>query len=305
MISERRAEVYLLLTTVFWSGTFVFTKFALDNTDPVFFVTLRFALAALLCLALWYKKLRTLEHDAMQAGVILGAFYGIGFFFQTWGLQYTTISKSAFITGMVVVFIPATNYILQRKKVEFVHTLALIIAIAGMYFLTNPDLGALNYGDVMTLCASILWSFYIPYLDKVSTVHATRENFTEQLVTIQFTTTLLLGILVHIVVYSFSLQNTFQLGLLRVSPDATLYVSLIYTALIGSIASTTIQTKYQRYVPPVKAGIIFALEPIFASAIAYFTNNERLNNQEFIGAGLMIVAVVFADVGKMFIHRAK
>ncbi len=302
-MTERKAEFLLALTTVFWSGTFVFTKYALDSCDPFVFVVLRLMIAVAVGVVLWYSSLRSLSKESVRDGAILGFLYGSGFLLQTWGLQYTSISKSAFITGMVVLFVPGADWLIRRVSVTRIHGIAVLFASVGLVMLTHPDAQAINKGDAMTLCGSLMWAFYISFLDKSSTRHKDVPHFSEHLVLAQFATTVVCGLLILSIRAAFGVSSDTTPSIIP-SWSTTLVIALLYTALLGSLASTYIQTKVQRYVPPVKAGIIFTLEPIFASAIAYFSHNERLSTLELSGAIIMIGSIIFADTASLWLRRS-
>ena len=302
-MSERRAELLLALTTVFWSGTFVFTKIALSSCDPLLFVVFRFLLATAVAVLLWWRHLASMSKTSLRDGSILGLLYGAGFYLQTWGLQYTTISKSAFITGMVVLFVPGADWLVRGVKVSRIHGIAVLFASVGLAMLTHPEANNINVGDVLTLGGSILWSFYISFLDKTSTRHQDLPYYSEHLVIAQFAMTVLSGSVVMAMRSAGVLQLSSDLAPGAWQWTNEIIVAILYTALLGSLASTYLQTKVQRFVAPVKAGIIFTLEPIFASAIAYFSHHERLSTLELSGAGLMIGSIIFADTAASWFHR--
>ncbi len=300
-MTERKAEAILALTTVFWSGTFVFSKIALESCDALSFVILRFLVASGLAALLWHRRLLSMQRRTIVDGSILGALYGAGFYLQTGGLQYTTISKSAFITGMVVIFVPGADRLIRGTRMTRIHGIAVLGASVGLLLLTHPEAQQINVGDVMTLGGAILWSFYISFLDRASTRSQHVHSYTEHLVIVQFAMTVLLGMVVAMVLNAggeWSLQRAIDTNW-----TSWLIVSVAYTAVLGSLASTYLQTKVQRFVPPVKAGIIFTLEPIFASIIAYFTHHERLSIMELSGAALMIGAIIFADTASQWLKR--
>jgi drug/metabolite transporter (DMT)-like permease len=79
--------------------------------------------------------------------------------------------------------------------------------------------------------------------------------------------------------------------------------AVIYTSLLATILTTTLQTKFQKYTTPAKAGIIFSLEPIFAFVVAFFLLSEKITNLGFIGCififcGLLISEVMDKNNGK-------
>lgn len=55
------------------------------------------------------------------------------------------------------------------------------------------------------------------------------------------------------------------------------------------------QTHYQRFTTPVRATLLYSLEPVFASAIAWGFLGERLTQHEFVGAGLILVGIAIAQ----------
>lgn len=304
-ITERKAEWILVLTTVFWAGTFVFTKTALATCDPFLFVGIRFVLAVLICLMLWSAMFRQWDRAIARDGMLIGVCYGLGFVFQTWGLQYTSISKSAFITGMVVVFVPAVDRFIRGARITRVQLLTVTVATIGLVLLTNPEGGKVNVGDAMTLIGSVMWAICISYLDKSSNRYGERPFYMPILVVVQFAVTSVLGLGAYAAGISSGLESgsvdATNQALTTVNPATwtlPVIVALAYTAVFGSFASTTLQTKYQRFVSPVKAGVIFTLEPVIASFIAYFTHAERMGTREFSGAVLMIGAVILGDVLK-------
>ena len=96
----------LLLMTLIWGATFLFTKDGLDYTGPFMYLLLRFSAAAILFLVFFGKYLFKVKLSAIKYGLILGLLFAFGFVLQTMGLKYTLIQKSAFITGLTVAITP-------------------------------------------------------------------------------------------------------------------------------------------------------------------------------------------------------
>ena len=104
MSQRSKAELLLLVTTFVWGSTFVIVKGALADASPFPFLAFRFTLAGLL---MWMAMARgPLDRRAVIPSLVLGLFLFSGFAFQTWGLVFTTPSKSAFITDRVSSWCP-------------------------------------------------------------------------------------------------------------------------------------------------------------------------------------------------------
>ncbi len=283
-MKTRDAELLLLLITIIWGATFSFTKIGLEFAQPFQFTTFRFGIALLISLALWWKTFFQISHKNLILGLILGFFYAGGFILQTLGLQYTTVTKSAFITGLSVALTPFAYKLIEKKKVSIYQWLGIIIVVAGLYFFTNPEFGNLNIGDLLTLLSSFFWAFYLVYMNRF-TIEIQNLSETIQFVISQF-------ILVFIAsIFGAMLFENWQ----SIQINNKLLIALFYNGIIASIILTSIHTSVQKYTSPVKAALIFSLEPVFASIFALFFFKEILKPMEYLGAFLILLGVLVSE----------
>lgn len=285
-----KAEALLLMVTVIWGGTFPIIKSVLETTEPFLFVVYRFGIALLLGAVIWRKFLKGFSTTEVVQGTILGLLYGVGFLLQTFGLTMTSASKSGFITGSVVVFVPFAYWILERKRISQWHIAGVIIVLVGLWIFTNPQLDNINYGDIITLFSAIFWAFYIPYLDKIMTNTENVAAKSSRLILMQFVVTGIIGVIAHLAFESATFKTSF-------SPD--LAGALFYTAVFATVIATGVQTRYQHYTTPVKAALIFSLEPVFAAFLAIIFINDPMGARELTGGGIVIAGVLLAELGGM------
>jgi drug/metabolite transporter (DMT)-like permease len=106
----------LILTTLIWGGTFVIIKESLTFVSPMVFISARFLFAALLLLPFIKLIFRGSSMVELKGGLLLGVLYFIGFATQTAGLNFTSATKSGFITGTFVVFTPLLQLIIEKRK---------------------------------------------------------------------------------------------------------------------------------------------------------------------------------------------
>ena len=107
------------------------------------------------------RSLRQLDRQTIWAGVQIGLFMLGGYVFQTAGLQFTTPSKAAFITGCSVVLVPLLLS-LFRARHQF---LDLVWRGRGAAWLVFPHcaaegFGALNRGDVLVFVCAIMFALH-------------------------------------------------------------------------------------------------------------------------------------------------
>ena len=153
-----RADLVLLFVTLVWGSTFTLVKGALSDAAPFFFLAVRFLLAALLFLTFFYRKIFPLDFHSFRAGVAVGICLFLGFGFQTYGLVYTSASRSAFLTSLLVLWVPFISLLVEKERPAVSQWAAIGVAIAGMWFLNRPQGGQLNRGDWLT----ILCAFFLP-----------------------------------------------------------------------------------------------------------------------------------------------
>ncbi len=282
------AELLLGVVTIIWGATFSFTKLGLDETSPFFYLFLRFLLAFSLLLIIFWRQFLQIKRETFFNGLVLGLFFGGGFVLQTLGLKFTSVTKSAFITGMAVVITPFVFWLIIRKPVKFWQKAGVIVAFIGLWLFANPDFDNINIGDILTFLSTVFWGFYITYMD-IFTKKVTYFRETIQLVMMQF---------VVILPISFAGTVIFESGSIRFIFSEMLIYSLLFNGIVASIFLTIIHTAVQKYTTPVKAALIFSLEPVFASLIAFVVFKEILSGKEYLGAFILFSGVLLSEGGE-------
>ncbi len=105
------AHILLLAVVLVWGVTFSLVKSALTATTPLMFNLVRMALAFAVLAAVNWPSLRGMSRTDLKLGAAAGLLLGMGYQFQTTGLKFTTASKAAFLTGLVVVIVPLLSAI--------------------------------------------------------------------------------------------------------------------------------------------------------------------------------------------------
>ena len=111
------AEGALVLAAFFFGVTFPLVHDALEDVTPFGYLTFRFAIAVLALAPFAIHVVRAEGTDRrllLRAGGIAGVLLFGGYAFQTVGLQYTSPSTSAFITGLYVVITPVIESVVRR-----------------------------------------------------------------------------------------------------------------------------------------------------------------------------------------------
>ena len=280
MTAKTKAEAALLGTTLIWGGTFVAMKIGLQDISSLLLIAIRFLVAALFFLALFGRSIFPIPASAAIKGSILGLFLFLGFAAQTIGLNYTTASKSAFITGMMVVFTPLLQFVIEKRAPNFGNILGVVLAAVGLWFLTSPAGSEFNIGDALTIVCAFMFGVYIVYLDITS-----KEMTALQLTFLQTAS---------VSVFAWIGVVGFQSFTFAVTPSAL--ISLAYLTLLATILTTYVQTRFQKDTTPTRAVIIFTIEPVLASIYAYFILSERISEFGILGGSLIIAGVLISEL---------
>jgi drug/metabolite transporter (DMT)-like permease len=279
MTKQGKAELFLLLVTLIWGSTFVVTKYVLRDSGPFLYTTIRFLIASVIFAAVFFPQIRTINKSSFLRGSILGLLLFIGFATQTVGLLYTTASKSAFITGMMVVFTPICQMFIERRIPNPGNLIGVVLVTIGLYFLTSPTGSQFNVGDGLTLICALSFGFYIVYLDIFS-----QDCEPAHLTFVQFVATAMLAGI------SFLLFEGFRLHW-----SARFTMGVLYLALFATVIAIFVQAKYQKDTTPTRSAVIFSVEPVIAAIFAYFLLEEQIASAGLVGAALIMCGVIVSE----------
>ncbi len=270
----RRASLALVLAAFLFGSTFLVVKDATTDADVVPFLAARFLVGAMVLWPLARRRPAT-PHE-IGHGVLAGSVFLAGYVFQTIGLQYTTGSTSAFITYLLVVFVPLINAVLLREAPGWVTAVGVVLAVVGLVLLSG-GVDALGRGEWLTLGCAVCFALHIVILDRTTARHdALRLTFWQVL-------TVGLGCLVP----------GFFLGGYRFGAPA--WAAAAFTGVGPTAVAVLCMVWAQRVLPPARAALLLLLEPVFAGALGYFVG-DRLGGRGVLGAALILTAVLLTEL---------
>jgi drug/metabolite transporter (DMT)-like permease len=291
--------VMLLAATAVWGWTFVVVKEAVAGYGVVAFLALRFGIGSALLAALAFRQL---SWRTLLAGGGIGLALAVGYYFQTAGIRYTTVTNSGFITSLFVVTTPLINRLLFGVKIRPIFWGAVAVTLLGLYLLTAaapvkprteqtapPPLAAqsrspgmpFTAGDFLTLGAAIFYGLHIALLDRFAKRHPPLA-----LAFAQTASTSLLFFLIWPL-------TTEPLAW----PSAPVWAALAITGVLATAAGFAVQTYVQQRLPAITSTLIFSTEPVFATLFGCILLREQLGGVQIVGITLMIGAIVAAQLG--------
>lgn len=285
------AHLLLLVVVAIWGATFALVKDALQDVSPLLFNLIRMALAFLAMAILNYRQLRNLSRQTVLSGLVVGIFLAAGYQFQTAGLARTTPAKSAFITGLIVVFVPCFT-IFRAFRPAGAHApgwnavLGTLFAFSGLLLLTTPAgthisdvFTTIGIGDLLTLACAIAFAAHL-----IALAHFSPNLPAAQIATLQ------IGFAALCMAITLPLG-----GALHLTVTPRLLIALAVTSLLATAAAFTIQSWAQQYIPPTHTAVLLTLEPVFAYLTSLLFLHEQLGPRSLIGAALILVGIAIIE----------
>ena len=286
------AHILLLGVVLVWGATFTLVKDALRDASPLVFNLLRMSLAFLALALVNHRKLRHISRRALVSGTVVGIFLAAGYQFQTLGLARTTPAKSAFITGLVVIFVPIFTTIpalrpLGTHAPRWTTIIGAVCAFAGLLLLTTPVGTHLNdifsnmgAGDLLTLACALAFAGHL-----LALAHASPGLPATHLATVQ------IGAAALVMALTLPFAGKPHLAI-----TPRLMIALAVTSFLATAAAFTIQSWAQQHLPPTHTALILTLEPVFAYLTSLLFLHEHLGTRALVGAALILAGIAFTEL---------
>lgn len=289
-MSKTKTNAMLILTAFIWGMAFVAQKVGMDYIGPLTFNSLRFFIGAVVLLpviavldrqrahlqakpAVWRNK------TLIMGGICSGIFLCIGSSLQQYALMESSVGKVGFITALYILIVPILGIFLKKHIPSNVWA-AVVIAVAGMYFLCMNEALTINHGDFLAMICAFAFAGQIMIIDYFSPkVDGVRMSC------IQF---LVAGAIAGI---GALFTETVQLGgiLGGIWP-------LLYAGVLSSGVAYTLQIVAQKHAQPTIASLLMSLESVFSVIGGWLILGQVLSGRELFGCVLMFAGVVLAQV---------
>lgn len=279
MKAQLKADLLLISVAMFWGASCLLTKIGIGEIKEFNLIALRFIIAFVLSSLVFIKKLKNIDLKTVKYAAILAVILFIVFAFMTFGVNYTTVSNAGFLTCLAGIFIPIISYVFLRQKQEPKIIFCIFLSFLGIYLLTVNINVRFNIGDLLCILCSLSFAIYIIFTGTL----AKRVD------------SLLLGILqlgfagLYSLVFSFMFESP-MLPTTSQSWFVVLTLSIFCTAF-GFI----VQTAVQKDTTATHTGLIFSLEPGFATVFAIIFMDEFLTLRGYIGEVILFFSILLIE----------
>tara|TARA_Y100001934_G_scaffold146457_1_gene175949 strand:+ start:6766 stop:7704 length:939 start_codon:yes stop_codon:yes gene_type:complete len=300
---ERRAALAIFGISFLWGMTFIWMKQGIDaaeaitpgldaNWVAILFFSARFVIAAALTLALLPKARSGLsDPDAVKGGMWLGAILSAGYLSQNVGITTVTPGVSAFLTSLYVVFTALIAIALGRQSITKSTIIGVLLATFGAGWIGGPPQVSLGFGEFLTIFSAYMFGAHIIATDRI-----TKENDPIEVTGAMMVTIMVLGAVMlaglPIRAEGTSVLSDFQ-GLLS---TWDFFLPLFLCASFGTLVALLVLNIYQRDLPPIRAAIIYAFEPVWAGIASLALGYDEVGFWFFLGAGALLVGNLVVEL---------
>ncbi|MBE6916777.1 MAG: DMT family transporter [Ruminococcaceae bacterium] len=281
MTKKLKGTLTLLLATAIWGSTFVAQSVGVDVIGPYTFLAIRCILAVIVLLpVVWFRNKTSFtsviaDKQLWKVGIICGIALFAATALQQLGLMHTTAGKSGFITAMYIILVPIFGLILKKKPPKSI-LISIVLAAAGLYFLSGSGFASVNIGDLLTLGCAAAFAVQILLLDRFAgDLDCVALNMVQSLVCAVI-----------------SLVITLFTETVVISDILNCWLPLAYAGVLSMGVAYTLQIVGQRMLDPATASVMMSFESVFAVLSGWLVLNEQLTLTEGIGCALVFIAIL-------------
>ena len=280
MQENHKYNIYMVIATIFFGMTYVLTKICLNYSTELHIISFRFLIAFVISLIFLQRKIFPIKIKEILYSLILSVLLFMVFITMTIGVKYTTATNASFLISLSVIFIPFFSWIFNKEKPKKSIFIVLIIALIGIMLLTLDKNLEFHIGDILCLICSLLFSFHV-----LITERFVKNNNPITLGVLQFGGVAILSFLVQYPIEKFTLPK-----------NEKFWISLMILSVFCTALAYIIQTVSQKKLSSTLIGLILSLEPIFSGIFGYFILNEYLSPQQYMGAFLLLISIIYVTV---------
>ncbi len=286
------ANLGLLLAAFIWGSTFVAQSVGADLVEAFTYQSVRSFIGGIVLLPVIFLQNRSARKKPdyrpptardkkvlLIGGMACGTVLTVAACLQQYGIGFTTVGKSGFITALYVVFVPIAGLFL-KKRVRPIIWACVALAAVGMYLLCMTERLSLSLGDTYVLLCAFCFTAHIMVIDR----------FTElcdpvKMSCIQFFTS---GVISGILMLIFEKPD--------INTILAAWLPICYAGVLSSGVAYTLQVVCQKNTEPTVASLLMSLESVFAILSGAVVLREIPTIREALGCVIMFTAIILAQI---------
>lgn len=294
--SSHLPSFMLVTACLFWGMGFSWAKNVGDAINsaahaplqssfgPILGLAIRFCCAAVIWVCVVKGARKSWERKILWRGAVLGLILAVGIVIQHVGLARSREPVIAFLTSLTVVIVPLIAWVIHKQPPRLRLAIAVLLALGGIWLLTDATAAGFGVGEWLGFGCAVVFSIELVLINRWVS-----SSSTDAITGIMFMT-------VGVVCLVLSAIHP-ALGELHVSQLLTrnFLAEITLLTLLTTVLAFGLMNRYQPQVNVTRAAIIYLFEPLFATFYAWIYNGRTLTYSELLGAGLILLANLFAE----------
>jgi drug/metabolite transporter (DMT)-like permease len=286
------AYIFLLITTLFWSGNFIVGKAASLYEIPPFTLNFyRWLLAWLILMPFTFKEIIEKKKyilDNIRLITALGI-TSITFFNSIvyYSLNFTNVINGVLMISVIPVMIIFFSWVFNIEKTNIYQITGVIFSLFGVVaIITKAELNILldldfNKGDLWMVVAMFSWAIYSVLLKK-------KKHKLSQISLLEMIITM--GLIFLFPIYFIEMKMGYHVIL-----NTPFVLTLAYVVLFPSLISFLFWIKGIALIGANRSGIFLHLMPIFSALMAIIIFKEKFMFFHLIGALLILIGILLSN----------
>lgn len=273
-----------MLMAIIWGATFLVTKDTLRLVGPFTYLSLCYLVATVTLVLIFHKRLARITRAELLCGLLIGTVLFAGYGFQTVGMQWTSVSKTGFITGLYVPLVPLFSLLLLRQRIAITAWLGVLLSLVGLFLLSvNKQLTlSIGLGEWLLLVCAIAFAMQIVLISKFAP-HMDAIN----MAIIQLALTAVLSFIAVPL-------NHEPLA----APPLLAWVPICLLGIIDMAFTLVGMNWVQQYISGTRAALIYSLEPLWAAFFGVLLAGDVLSLVAWIGCGCIFAGMIVGRLEK-------
>jgi len=295
MFKSVKLYTAIVLSMVFWSFSFIWTRVAIHSFQPMTLITLRLILASLLLFVVLKstRKFQKLRRKDVKWFLSLAFFepfiYYVG---ETYGLTMVESTLAAVIVSTIPLFAPVVAFIVLRERISWSNIVGIIVSLIGVFFVIYEPTGRFKanpQGVALLFLAVFAAICYATVLRKVPDYYNNMSVIFYQS---------LLGLLFFIPTF---FVTDYPIHTLKVSGESL--IALCMLSVFASVIAFVLFAGAVRKVGVTRTNVFVNLIPVFTAILSWIILDEILTLSKWIGILIVVIGLFVSQWGKIKFNK--
>ncbi len=286
------AYVFLIIRSIIYGSSIVFTGRLLETTGVFDVLALRFLISATAFFALWAVRLIKIDFKGKSVKLLLATaiFEPVGYFiFETLGIGGTSATVAGILSASIPVFVVILETLILKENTDIKQKLLLALSIIGVLLVTllsgGSDSGKTTFvGMLFLFIAYLSGALFLVCSRKSSAQFSSMEItfFTTMVGAVSFNA---INIIRHL---SLGTVTTYFKPLC----NAENLIGLLFLSILSSIVATAMNNYGLSKIQASSVSALSGISIIVTTLLGVFINGDKLEWYHIVGAVLIFVGAV-------------